>query len=232
MARHLHRPFAAGVSSITLVASLALVAGCGAKTEATASPGAAGERAPVGGTKCLLVLHGKGGEGGESYVENDVTKHFPAGNASAESWGGRQWIYFPDDKYDEAKQIVTSAVEGCGQVIIGGFSNGAGFAAKLYCRGETLDGRLTGVVLDDPVPDHGTDGCSPGSGIDLTVYWTGALVEAKPGWKCAEADWTCDGGETIGIDAALDHLGGPPLKKSPYTDHQWYYDAPELTAFR
>ncbi len=153
----------------------------------------------------------------------------PTGNA--DGWDGRQWLYFPADRYAEALAIVESAAAGCDQVIVGGFSNGASFAASLYCHGETLDGRLVGVVVDDPVPDHSADGCAPAGGVGVTLYWTGALdATAAPGWDCSEADWTCEGGETIGIDAYAGALG-TPVEPSPHTDHQPYQDAPALTAF-
>jgi hypothetical protein len=63
----------------------------------------------------------------------------------------------------------------------------------------------------------------------VTLYATGALEgTATPGWKCADADWTCEGGETIGIDAYAAALGAP-VQKSPFEDHQPYLDAPELS---
>ena len=154
----------------------------------------------------------------------------PTGNA--EGWGGRQWLYFPEADYEAARTIVADAVAGCDQVILDGFSNGASFAAKLYCRGETFEGRLVGVVVDDPVTDEGVEGCQPDPSVDLTLYWTGALdAQAQPGWDCAEADWTCEGGVTIGIDAYAAALGTEPLE-SPFDEHQWYLDAPELTQWR
>lgn len=239
MLHHPARMLQVAGSALLLVVCATVASSCAGDTGGSAQPAEDGAQpaeegaasAVANGDRCLLVLHGKGGEGGESYVENDATKIFPAGNASAESWGGRQWLYFPQEKYEEARSIVVDAVDGCGQVIIGGFSNGAAFTAAMYCNGETLDGRLTGVVIDDPVPDHSADDCEPDPNVDVTVYWTGAMVEAEPGWKCAEADWTCDGGETIGIDAYTQLLR-VEKKASPYTDHQWYYEAPELSAWR
>jgi hypothetical protein len=101
----------------------------------------------------------------------------------------------------------------------------------LYCQGETFDGRLVRVVIDDPVPDAAVQDCSPDPTVRVTLYWTGALDEqAQPGWDCSEADWTCDGGTTIGIDAYATALG-TDVQSSPFDDHQWYTDAPELTAW-
>jgi hypothetical protein len=174
-------------------------------------------------------LHPKGSEGADTVVEDGVAIVAPTGNA--EGWGNRQWLYFPDEDYDAARQIVADAVEGCEQVIINGFSNGGAFAAKLYCRGETFEGRVSRVVVDDPVVDAAVEGCAADPGVEVTLYWTGALEDpAQPGWDCSEQDWTCEGGTTIGIDAYAAALGTEPLD-SPHDGHEWFQDAPELTQF-
>jgi pimeloyl-ACP methyl ester carboxylesterase len=142
---------------------------------------------------------------------------------------GWEWRYFPEDRFAQAVDVVDQAATGCDEVIIDGFSNGGAFAAKLYCRGETLDGRLRGVVVDDPVVDHATEGCAPDPIVNVALYWTGALEPpAVPGWECAEGGWTCEGGTTVGIDAYAAALATEILP-SPFEDHQWYLDAPELT---
>jgi hypothetical protein len=187
------------------------------------------ETSDVPGARCIVRLHGKSGTGADTVVEGGVSYIAPSGNA--EGWGGRQWLYFPDADYEAARAIVADAVASCEQIIIDGFSNGASFAAKLYCRGETFDGRLLGIVIDDPVVDEAVEGCEPNPDVKVALYWTGALeAQAQPGWDCAEADWTCEGGVTIGIDAYADALGTAVLA-SPFTDHQWYLDAPELSSW-
>ncbi|MFV0309598.1 MAG: hypothetical protein ACK5OX_17855 [Desertimonas sp.] len=182
------------------------------------------------GQRCRVRLHGKSGGGGPTETRDDgVWDVFPNGNA--EGWGGRQWLYFPDADYADAVEVVRAAIEGCDVVLLGGFSNGATFAAKVYCRGETFDGRLAGVIVDDPVPDHAADDCAPAPGVPVTLYWTGGLDDpAAPGWSCAEGDWTCEGGETIGIDAFAAALD-TPIVDSPMDGHSWYWDAPELSAW-
>lgn len=203
-----------------------------------------------------MRLHGKGGTGSETVVEGDVTVLSPDGNA--EGWGGRQWRYESDTEYAAALAVVTDAVDGCDEIIVGGFSNGAAFAAAMFCRGVAFDGRVVGFVIDDPVPDHGADACAPDStsssqpdlngstepdlngsngsngsnrDIAVTLYWTGALADAaRPGADCTELDWTCAGGETIGIDAYAALLG-TPIEPSPHTAHEPYTDAPALTAW-
>jgi len=186
---------------------------------------------PANATHCAVRLHGKGGGGSAASVQGDVTYLAPAGNASG--WGGRQWLYSTESAYQTARAAVADVIDaaGCTRVVVGGFSNGAAFAAKLYCRGEDFGGRLVRVVVDDPVTDHAVEGCSPARGVAVTLYWTGALEgQAQPGWSCAQADWTCDGGSTIGITAYAAALGTPSVA-SPMREHAPYPNPPELTRF-
>lgn len=187
--------------------------------------------APAAATDCLVSLHGKGGRGAATSSNGGIVRVAPTGNAAG--WGGRQWMYFPESGYQAALGIVTAAIDeaGCTRVIVGGFSNGGAFAAKLYCRGESFGGRLVRVVVDDPVVDHAVNGCSPAPGVGVTLYWTGALEgTAQPGWSCAGGDWTCEGGTTIGIEAYAAALG-TPAKHSPMGGHSPYTGAPELSRF-
>jgi hypothetical protein len=194
------------------------------------APAPAADTADTGRADCVVWLHGKGGSGSATTTSGGIVRVAPTGNASA--WGGREWRYFPESSYQSALGIVRRAVDqaGCGRVIVGGFSNGAAFAAKLYCRGENFGGRLVRVVVDDPVVDHAVEGCGPAGGVPVTLYWTGALGQAQPGWNCANGDWTCEGGSTIGIDAYAAALG-TPAKRSPMGGHTPYTNAPELTRF-
>jgi hypothetical protein len=210
-----------------VIAALAVASAAGCSDDDSRS---ARSTETVGGasSRCVVRLHGKGGAGSSDETDRrgfvDIS---PTGNA--DGWNGRQWLYFPDGQYAEARDIVVEAVEGCTDVIIDGFSNGASFAAKLYCRGEDLDGRLIRVVVDDPVPDRGVVDCKPDPAVDIALYWTGALeATARPGWDCADADWTCEGGTTIGIGAYAEALG-TETRESVHDDHAWYRDAPELS---
>ena len=181
--------------------------------------------------RCIVRLHGKGGEGAASTLHAGIVTVRPAGNESG--WGKRQWLYFPDDRYEEARAIVTSALDrtACTSAVIAGFSNGASFAAKLYCRGETFDGRVVGYVIDDPVTDAAVAICRPASGVKAALYWTGALGATAPaGTKCSSIDWTCEDGVSLGIEsyaAALDL----PVQQSPNIEHVAYEDAPEIRAW-
>jgi acetyl esterase/lipase len=114
-----------------------------------------------------------------------------------------------------------------GRVAVHGFSNGAAFAAALVCSGESLDQRLIGVVIDDPVTDAATVDCRPAEGVAIALYWTGALAEQAPiGTECSSIDWTCSGPVVRGIEATADDLD-VEVMASPYTDHVMYVEAAE-----
>ncbi|MEO6122858.1 MAG: hypothetical protein ABIR32_04050, partial [Ilumatobacteraceae bacterium] len=114
------------------------------------------------------------------------------------------------------------------EVVLDGFSNGAAFASKIYCASETFGGTLVGVVIDDPVVDASASNCSPDSQVKAVLYWTGALAaESAAGADCQPKDWTCEGGETVGIDQFASDLG-LHITVSPLSDHEWYREAPEL----
>jgi hypothetical protein len=184
---------------------------------------------PVTAGRCIVRLHGKGEQGGDSTLEGGIATVRPNGNAAG--WGKRQWLYFPDDRYDGARTIVEAALDsgGCTTAVISGFSNGGSFAAKLYCRGETFDGRVVGYVIDDPVTDSAVLPCEPAQRVKAALYWTGALAASAPaGAICSAMDWTCEGDASIGIDAYAAGLG-LPIQKSPQTEHLPDNDAPELS---
>ena len=121
-------------SSISLVgrvvALLGLVGGCGDE----------GERSSVTSERCVVRLHGKGGGGSATRLVDGIAEVRPTGNA--EGWGGRQWLYFPEEEFARAKAIVMDGIDeaGCRRAVVTGFSNGGAFAAKLYCRAETFGG--------------------------------------------------------------------------------------------
>jgi hypothetical protein len=169
-------------------------------------------------------LHGKGGGGqAERTGDDGVRRSFPAGNESG--WGGRQWLYYPDTDYQRARTIVADDVAAgrCARVVVYGFSNGAAFAAKLYCRGETFGGTVVGYVIDDPVVDHAVTGCARPA-VRIVLYWTGG-IDQPDGWPCG--DWTCEGDSTIGI-ARYEAAIGVVRKPSIHKTHQQYGDPPEL----
>ena len=185
-----------------------------------------GDRLPstASGRACVVTLHGKGGGGQQEWTGSDGVRHsFPGGNA--DGWGGRQWLYFPEPDYEAARSIVAGdiAAGGCQRVIVDGFSNGAAFAAKLYCRNETFGGTVVGYIIDDPVVDHAVEVCAPPA-VRVVLYWTGDVAQPD-GWPCG--DWTCEGDSTIGIDRYEGFLG---LRRTPsiWSTHQPYNDPPEV----
>jgi hypothetical protein len=115
---------------------------------------------------------------------------------------------------------------GCAKVIVHGFSNGAAAATKLFCNGESFGDRTIGYVIDDPVPDHAADHCSPKQGVKVRLYVTGALDVATDGWKCSSLDWTCEGETTIGIAKFAKNLGATAVRSVNRT-HEPYATAPE-----
>ena len=183
---------------------------------------------PLGVERCVVWLHGKSERGRSSVVVRDVGEISPTGNGRAGD--GHEWRYSPEAKYQEAVGIVADAVEGsgCRRIVISGFSNGGAFAGKLYCRGETFGGRLAGVVVDDPPPDTGTQECAPDPDVEVALYWTGALDGvAEAGVDCGDIGYTCDGDNLVGIHAYAEALGTEILS-SPFREHVWHREAPEL----
>jgi pimeloyl-ACP methyl ester carboxylesterase len=202
----------------------------GAVTAATTVQPATPILPPGAAKKCVVLLHGKGGGALPSSVAGDIEYLRPGGNG--EGWGGREWRYFPDDRYAEVRATVAGTLDaaGCGRAVVQGFSNGGAAAAKLYCRSEDFGGRVIGYIVDDPVPDSGTVGCKPRSGMHLRLFWTGGLATAKDGWTCATQDWTCEGGRTIGIERYARELG-TEAAPSIHTTHAQFDAPPDLAAW-
>jgi len=214
------------VVGAVLVFAATTGAACGGGDDSGGATAAAPVTVPSGG-RCLVRLHGKGGTGAPTTTAGDVSEIAPTGNS--DGWGAKQWLYFPAAEYDAAVAVVRDAVAGCGLIVIDGFSNGASFAAAMYCHGESFDGRLVRVIVDDPVTDRAVDDCNPAAGVDVTLYATGALESQAPaGTACDGIDWTCEGGQTLGIEAWAAALG-VARQQSPHTDHQPYTDPPELS---
>jgi dienelactone hydrolase len=186
-----------------------------------------GDAGSVTAERCRVDLHGKGDQGADPTLVDGVAVLRPDGNG--EGWGGREWRYDDPDDLATASAIVRDTVDaaGCDRVAIHGFSNGGAFAASLICSGDTLDGRLVGVVVDDPVSDDATLGCRPDPSVQVALYWTGALDDvAPPGTDCATIDWTCAGGSVRAIDEFAADLG-VRVTPSPFDEHRRFDGAPE-----
>ena len=209
------------MAMVAAAAALALACSRGGGGDTAAPPGPA-----VADRRCVVVLHGKGQTGQPQQTVGDITYVRPAGNA--DGWGGRQWLYFPDDRYQEVRGVVDQAITsaGCAKAVIQGFSNGASAAARLYCRGETFGGRAAGYIVDDPVPDGAVEPCTPPAAVPIRLYWSGALTQATEGWSCASADWTCESGTTIGIERYARGLG-TEVRPSIHREHRDYATPPE-----
>ena len=214
---------------LALVGGVSLLAACGADQAPEVAPTTT---APVGleADACLVRVHGRGDTGALPVERDGYVELAPTGNAV--DGDGHVWLYGDDEEYTAALARITSAVEavGCERVVLNGFSNGGGFVGRLLCRGEDLDGALRGVVLDDPVPDEGATGCAPPPSTQVAVYWTGALTAAAPGTSCASIGYVCFGDEVVGIDAYAASVGAE-VQASPNTEHVWFREAPETTAW-
>jgi pimeloyl-ACP methyl ester carboxylesterase len=215
---------------VAVLATGLLVCACGGNGTTTAASPAKPLLAASANKKCVLSLHGKGAAGMPASTTGDIEYLRPGGNDTA--WGGREWRYFPQGRYEELRGSLSAALDaaGCGRVIVQGFSNGAAAAAKLYCTGETFGGRVVGYIADDPVPDAGVVGCKPHPGMHIRLYWTGALSAATDGWSCATQDWTCEGGQTIGIERYARELG-TAAAPSIHSTHMEYTTPPEVAAW-
>lgn len=210
------------LSGFVLLAAV-VATGC-SRTE----PSADVDVEPLGVSSCVLYIHGRSEEGAPPSVEGGRGQLAPDGNVRFGDGFG--WQYSTDDEYAAARAIVTGAIDdsGCTSVAVSGFSNGAALAAKLYCQGETFDGRVVGFVVDDPVPDTAVEDCEPERSMELALYWTGALEsDAQLGVECDALGWTCDGDRLLGIDAYAAALDTDILD-SPFDEHRWYREAPEL----
>lgn len=217
------------IRNAVLVLVLAVMAAaCGGDDSAGREPVVS---EPTPADDCLVRIHGRTDNGKQSELVGDTAEIWPSGND--EFGNGRVWIYFPDDRYAEARDIVANAVADneCRRVMLNGFSNGGAMVASLVCNGEDFDGALVGAVIDDPVADTATEACAAAPGVEIALYWTGALDEdSAPGTDCDDNTYTCEGGVVIGIDAMAANLG-VDVQASPFDDHLWYLDAPEIQAF-
>lgn len=179
---------------------------------------------------CLIELHGRSETGAAPREEDGWAVLRPDGN---EPWdAGWVWIYDSDESLAAARGQVTEVADaaGCTTIALHGFSNGAAFAAALACTGETLDGRLVGVVVDDPVPDDASPACAVDSGVEVALYWTGGL-EVLAGDSCDDLGWTCAGSdELVGIDEYARRLG-TEVQPSIHEDHTVHDAPPEIEAW-
>lgn len=200
---------------------------CGSACSSASPEPQSVEYPPITAERCLVRLHGKGGHGSPAIENDGWATVSPDGNANG--WGGRQWLYFPEERYEEALGDLKATTAGCQRIILNGFSNGGAFAAKVFCSGESFDGRLVRVVIDDPVTDAATASCEPASGVGVTLYWTGGLdSSSRAGADCKAIDWTCDGGLLVGLEAFAAELR-VTAQPSVHDEHEWYVDAPELS---
>jgi hypothetical protein len=128
----------------------------------TGAPATTAAPAAPTGLKCVVGMPGAGGS-------TDAGAGFGGGK------GYDQGAGFETRTTPDLPELgnVQAAADGCGAVIIHGFSEGARRAKELYCSGETLGGRVVGYIIDDPnyFPDEGQP-CRPGAGVKVALYAT------------------------------------------------------------
>ncbi len=205
---------------------LLLVVGCGSSD--SASSGSEPPSDPVSAEACLIWLHGKGGQGGATTLDGDLAVVRPQGTEPG--WDGHQWIYAEPESFDDGIGVIADAADAvdCRRVVIHGFSNGASMAAKMYCAGVDLDGRVLGYIVDDPVVDASSADCQPAADQELVLFWTGSLARtAPPGTVCADIDWTCEGPTVGDVTDYADGLG-TEVVNSVETEHEPHPDPPQI----
>lgn len=214
-----------------LVAGGGLVA-CGDDDDAAAptaptSAAATSAETTITADRCLVRVHGRSERGTPAQLRDGYVELAPDGNG--DYGDGYEWRYADPDDFRAARSVLEEAITAseCRRVVLNGFSNGAAFTAKLACAGETFGDTLVGVVIDDPVPDAAVIDCSPAPDVQIALYWTGGLADATPGASCNDLGWTCEGDELLGIDAYAAAIG-VEAQPSPFDEHRWHRDAPEL----
>lgn len=219
----------------------------GATTPTTCPPGTTGTPPncvtpppPPSGQRCLVYLHGRGGNGYPTETQYDAAGSYehirPSANESY-ALGGRVWIYFhpayPDiyaTGYPEMLSGIKAAIPAsCGRIILMGFSNGGAAAAKIYCQGETFNGRLMGVIIDDPVTDTGTQSCNHAPSLPVVLYITGGLGTDTGNCYFAGNPYyfTCQDDTRLSPAQYASGLG-TVVKQSIHTSHTPYIYPPEL----
>lgn len=176
--------------------------------------------------RCEVRVHGRSERGAAPFTAGDHVVVQPDANEPFEG-GGRVWIYDSEETFADGRERLASVIDdaGCEVVALHGFSNGAAFAARLVCTGETFGGRLVGAVIDDPVSDDSSPDCQPDESVEVALYWTGSIPDEG---SCSELRWTCAGGdELIGIERFADRLGAT-VQQSPETEHVVHPDPPEI----
>ncbi|WP_162942016.1 hypothetical protein [Desertimonas flava] len=206
---------AAGRSKSRLVAAIAVIAGGhlagGHLAGASTVPEPGESVAPVTeGKWCSLHLHWAGGNGQADAAEEDqggYWKLWPSSPAGAfwEYDGPHDYAVDPetgDEEYQAIVEFLTGYLDerDCGPVLVVGYSNGGGLAAKLLCQGEDFGGRAWGFIVDDPVMDDGVLECEPSPLVRHVLFTHSeelvADAEAANG-DCSVTGWYCEDNHTM-----------------------------------
>ncbi len=169
---------------------------------------------PPAGKKCTVLLHGAGG-GSIGSADWGRYNNQPVALIQPRSPNGNFWLYdgphnfqfdptssADENYYNDTVTSINNAVntEGCtGAILLMGQSNGGAMAAKMYCRGYDFNGRLTGLILDDPVPDQAVLNCNRQNlKYKIYLYSDGLTNEANQAggvnYRCSNmpSQWYCE----------------------------------------
>ncbi len=179
------------------------------------------------GKKCNLNLHWAGGSGKpDSLNLEGVTEVWPT------SPGGAFWLYDgphnfandPDTGDADYQSLVTFlegvlTASGCGPTVIIGYSNGGGFAAKLYCEGEDFGGRAWAYMIDDPVMDDGVRGCAPSPNIRKVMFTHSDELTAQAATanhSCTVTTWYCEDNRTMPLSEYETVVGQTSIRQREF----------------
>lgn len=102
----------------------------------------------------------------------------------------------------------------CGPVMIIGYSNGGGLAAKLLCRGIDFGGRVWAVMVDDPVMDDAVRGCAPSPLVREVVFTHSEELRddaVRSGGDCSVTGAYCENGRTMSVEEYQRLTGYPSV---------------------
>lgn len=194
------------------------------------------------GVRCTLTLREAGPYDGlpdELYSDINVLNIAPA-KPNTEPRGF--WKYdgphnFQNDPnldeqaYTDLVQHVRTFInsKNCGPTLVRGASNGAAFAAKLYCRGETFENRVWGFFIDDPVMDEGVLNCAPSPNFTKVQFihsrqLVGDAAATSPNFRCTNVvgQWYCENDKTMTLSQYQNRIGRTSVLHREYH----YVDGP------
>lgn len=195
-----------------------------------------GDSPIIEGTRCILYLVGAGswaGIGSQNWSEGVLlTSPDKPASENRNFWkydGPHNFAYDPGSQSDnQAYEALVDYIrsyldnEGCGPTVVAGGSNGAAFAAKMYCRGEDFGRRVWGYHIDDPVMDNGVLGCSPSTNVTKVMFLHSQELRDDaanmPNFRCGQGQWQwyCEDDTTMPLNVYEGHVGQQSILQRRY----------------